>query len=359
MTKKNLLRKLLTAPETAVEHLDLIYVDARQLPIARMRRGKGFTYRLGDNHLTDKEHLERINGLVIPPAWENVKITHLPNGHLQAVGKDAKNRKQYRYHSTWVKIRNQTKFFKMAAFGKQLPKVREQIDKDLSEKGWPKRKVVALVIKLMDETHIRIGNEQYARRNKSYGLSTLRKKHVDIYKNRMKFEFVGKKGKKHAVTVRNKKLIRLVGRCEDIPGWELFQYYDDDGEKQSLDSSMVNEYIHEISSEFFTAKDFRTWAASVIFFETLFDLGMAVDQKEIESNILIGYDAAAKALGNTRAVCRKYYVHPLLVSSYKDGSLKKSFSQVEDLRKETQNFSPSENAILKLIEGYRPELVQH
>ena len=356
MTKKNLLQKLLTAPEKAVEHLDLIYVDARQLPIARMRRGKGFTYRLGDNHLTDKEHLERINGLVIPPAWKNVRITHLPNGHLQAVGRDAKNRKQYRYHSTWVKIRNQTKFFKMAAFGKQLPKIRERIEKDLSEKGWPKRKVVALVIKLMDETHIRIGNEQYARRNKSYGLSTLRKKHVDIYKNRVKFEFVGKKGKKHTVTVRNKKLIRLVGRCEDIPGWELFQYYDDEGGKQTIDSTMVNEYIHEISSEFFTAKDFRTWAASVIFFETLYDLGISVDQKEIEANILIGYDAAAKALGNTRAVCRKYYVHPLLVSSYKDGSLQKSFSQVEADQNDMQNFTPSENAILRLIEGYRPEL---
>ncbi len=355
MRREKILQQLLTTPETVLEELDLVYVDDRQLPIARMRKGKGFTYQLKDKPVIDKDQLERIKGLVLPPAWKAVKITHLPNGHLQAVGMDEKNRKQYRYHSTWTKIRNQTKFYKMAAFGKKLPQIREQVDKDLGEKGWPKSKVVALVIKLMEETHIRIGSEQYAKRNKSYGLSTLRKKHLDLHKNKLKFEFTGKKGKKHAVTVRNKKLVRLVSRCEEIPGWELFQYYDDDGEKQAIESSMINEYLHEISGQFFTAKDFRTWAASVVFFDTLMDLETTSEPKEIHKNLLIGFDAASNALGNTRNVCRTYYVHPLLVSTYGEGSLKKSFDYVEKHRKKTNYFSPSETAILKLIEKYRPD----
>jgi len=347
------------APETALECVNLVYVDDRQFPIERLRMGKGFTYRLRNKPLKNKKHLKRIEGLVIPPAWENVKITHLPNGHIQAVGYDEKNRKQYRYHSTWVKIRNQTKFYKMIDFGKQLPIIRKQVDKDLKQKGWPKNKVVALIIKLMEETHIRIGNEQYAKRNESYGLSTLRKKHVDIHKSKMLFEFVGKKGKKHSVTVRNKKLIRLVSLCEDIPGWELFKYYDEDGKKQSLDSSMVNEYLHEISNEFFSAKDFRTWAASVIFFNTLLDTGTTSNKKEIHGNLLLAFDAAAKALGNTRNICRKHYVHPLLVSAYEDGSIGKYFKYVENQSNVEEYFSPSETAILKIIKGYQPEILQN
>jgi len=347
------------APETALECVNLVYVDDRQFPIERLRMGKGFTYRLRNKPLKNKKHLKRIEGLVIPPAWENVKITHLPNGHIQAVGYDEKNRKQYRYHSTWVKIRNQTKFYKMIDFGKQLPIIRKQVDKDLKQKGWPKNKVVALIIKLMEDTHIRIGNEQYAKRNESYGLSTLRKKHVDIHKSKMLFEFVGKKGKKHSVTVRNKKLIRLVSLCEDIPGWELFKYYDEDGKKQSLDSSMVNEYLHEISNEFFSAKDFRTWAASVIFFNTLLDTGTTSNKKEIHGNLLLAFDAAAKALGNTRNICRKHYVHPLLVSAYEDGSIGKYFKYVENQSNVEEYFSPSETAILKIIKGYQPEILQN
>ncbi len=356
MTHSNLLKQILTAPETVMEHLDLVYVDDKKLPITRIRNDAGFEYKLKEKPISDQELLERIDGLVIPPAWENVRITHLHNGHLQAVGKDAKNRKQYRYHPTWMRIRNQTKFYKMASFGKILPLIRAQVDKDLSQRGWPRTKVLALVIKLMEETHIRIGSAQYAKRNKSYGLSTLRKRHVNIHKNGLRFEFIGKKGKKHTVTLKNKKLIRLVNRCEDIPGWELFQYYDDNGDKQQIDSSMVNEYLHEISKAFFTAKDFRTWAASVVFFDALMELGTETDPKLVNKNIIEAYDAAATALGNTRTVCRKYYVHPLLVSAYEDGSLIKSFKYVESHAEGELYFSPSEKAILKLISGYRPEL---
>ncbi len=354
-TPKKFIKQLMTAPKRVMSQLDLVYVDDKKLSIHRLRDGDAFVYKLKNKPVKDERQLKRIEGLVIPPAWEKVKITHLPSGHLQAVGRDAKNRKQYRYHPNWVKIRNQTKFYKMAQFGKQLPTIREQVDADLDQKGWPSTKVIALVIRLMEETHIRIGNMQYAKRNKSYGLSTLRKRHVNVHKNKLKFEFVGKKGKKHSVTVRNKKLIRLVSRCEEIPGWELFQYYDDEGNKQQLDSSMVNEYLHAVSGEFFTAKDFRTWSASVVFFDSIIDLGLEANPEKNHKNILKGFDNAAVALGNTRNVCRKYYVHPLLVSKYEDGSIKKYFSSIKKNENTKPYFSPTEQAMLKLMESYRPE----
>ncbi len=203
----------------------------------------------------------------------------------------------------------------MAAFGKQLPLIRKKVDSDLGQNGWPKSKVIALVIRLMEETHIRIGNEKYAKRNQTYGLSTLRKRHVEVNKSNLKFEFVGKKGKEHSITLRNNKLIKMVSRCEEIPSWELFKYYDENGFKQSIESSMINEYLHAISGDFFSAKDLRTWDASVIFFETLMELEKSETKKEIQTNILAAFVSAAKGLSNTRNVCRKYYVHPMLVSS--------------------------------------------
>ncbi|WP_339709161.1 DNA topoisomerase IB [uncultured Kriegella sp.] len=355
-TRKEFLNQLMTEPERVVSQLNLVYVDDKKLCISRLRDGDEFVYKLKNKPVKDKRQLERIENLVIPPAWEKVRITHLPSGHLQAVGRDDKNRKQYKYHANWVKIRNQTKFYKMAQFGQHLPKIRKQVDSDLDQKGWPSSKVVALVVRLMEETHIRIGNVQYAKRNKSYGLSTLRKRHVNLHKNKLKFEFVGKKGKKHSVTVRNKKLIRLVSRCEEIPGWELFQYYDSEGNKQQLDSSMVNEYLHAVSGQFFTAKDFRTWAASVVFFDTLIDLGYEPNPEKNHKNILLGFDNAAAALGNTRNVCRKYYVHPYLVSKYEDGSIKKYFSLIANDTSTAAYFTPTERAMLKIMESYRPKL---
>lgn len=351
-----LLRQLMTSPEGVLAQLDLVYVDDKKLSISRLRNGEEFVYKLKNKAVKDKKQLQRIESLVIPPAWEKVRITHLASGHLQAVGRDAKSRKQYRYHPNWVKIRNQTKFYKMAQFGQHLPKIRRQVDADLDQKGWLNTKVIALVVRLMEETHIRIGNMQYAKRNKSYGLSTLRKRHVNVHKDKLKFEFVGKKGKKHSVTVRNKKLIRLVSRCEEIPGWELFQYYDSEGNKKQLNSSMVNEYLHELSGQFFTAKDFRTWAASVVFFDTLMDMGIEPDPEKNQKNILIGFDTAAAALGNTRNVCRKYYVHPLLISKYKDGSIEAYFSSIENDTNTEEYFSATERAMLKLMQSYVPDL---
>jgi len=209
----------------------------------------------------------------------------------------------------------------------------------------------------MEETHIRIGNEKYAKNNKSYGLSTLRKRHININKNSLRFEFIGKKGKKHTITTRNKQLVKLVSRCEEIPGWEVFKYYDENGERKILDSHMVNVYLHEISGEYFSAKDFRTWNASLIFFETLIELGIAEEEKEIKKNILTAFDATAEALGNTRTVCRNYYVHPLLVSTYEDGTIETYFDKVKKSRSNQKYLSRTEIVFLDLIQNYQPELL--
>lgn len=355
MSRKEQLNQLLETPQTALPRYDLVYVEDRDFPIRRIRRGKGFSYRLGGRPLKDKEQLQRIRKLAIPPAWEHVRITDLANGHLQAVGRDNRDRKQYRYHPQWSKIRKQTRFYNMAAFGQILPLIRARVVDDLAQKGWPSSKVMALVISLMEETHIRIGNEQYARENKTFGLSTLRKRHVEMGRSSMKFEFTGKKGKRHIVGIRNKKLMRLVQRSMDIPGWELFQYYGPEGEKRSLDSSEVNAYLHQIGNDHFTAKDFRSWGASLIFFDTLMEKGCSPEEKEVRETLAQAYGAAAKALGNTVSVCRNHYVHPYLDSAYRDGSIRNYFEQAEKRSGKRKYFSSSEAQMLKLLKNYWPD----
>lgn len=350
------LKKIDQNPESAIEKLDLVYVNTHQLSILRKKKGDKFMYVNDDKTISISPHLDRINSLVIPPAWQHVRISALPNGHLQATGRDSKNRKQYRYHPIWNKIRNQTKFFKMTEFGASLPAIRDQVEKDIIQKEWTKTKVLALVIKLMEETQIRIGNAYYAKKNKTYGLTTLRNKHVHLYKNRLKFEFVGKKGKEHSITLKNRKLINLVSKCEEIPGWELFQFYDNYGEKQSVDSTMVNEYLKNITGKSFTAKDFRTWSASVIFFETLMDYDRPISEKKIKDNVLAAFDATANALGNTRNVCRKYYVHPIIVSSYENDTLHDIFMTIDTSPIISTHLTPTENSVLELIKSYEPSI---
>src|SRR5690606_31855707 len=306
--------------------------------------------------LTDKKTLERIEKLVIPPAWEEVRICPIANGHLQVTGKDVKQRKQYLYHPTWTRFRNQTKFYKMAAFGKMLPKIRKQVDEDLDLRGMPQSKVVALVIRLMEETHIRIGNDCYARQNKSYGLSTLRSRHVEVSRGRMKFSFIGKKGKEHSISVRNKKLIKLVNRCEEIPGWEVFKYIDENGEKKAIDSGMVNRYIQEITGDLFSAKDFWTWGGTKIFFEKLREMEFPETEKEKKSNIIAAYDAAAEALGNTRSVCRSSYVHPRVVDLYETGEILPYFEKVERKRSIKPHISHTEEVLLDLLRDFEIRL---
>ena len=223
----------------------------------------------------------------------------------------------------------------------------------------PKRKFLALSIRLMEETHIRVGNAYYANKNKTYGLSTFRTRHVKTYKGGVKFEFVGKKGKEHSINLENKELVNLINQCEEIPGWELFKFYDENGDKQSVDSGMINQYIHEISGDMFSAKDFRTWSASKIFFETLKELTFTEEEKENNKNILEAMDAAAEGLGNTRAVCRSYYVHPKIVDTYKTGEILPYFKKIKEEKKQDYTkLSESEKAILKLIKDYKIEVNQ-
>lgn len=347
------LQELLTNPEKAARLADLIYVTDKHLTIKRKKHGNGFRYLYNGKSLKAKQHLERIKKLVIPPAWEDVLIAEPPNGHLQAVGRDEKNRKVYLYHDTWNKLRNETKFFKMATFANVLPQIRKQVDKDLDKKEMSRRKVLALVIRLMEETHIRIGNSCYAKQNKTYGLSTFRTRHVKTTASGLRFKFIGKKGKQHDIPLLNKKLIRLINRCEEIPGWELFQFYDENGNKDTIDSGMVNDYIHEISGDIFSAKDFRTWGATKIFFESLRESGYISDEKQNAKNILIAYDAAAKALGNTRTVCRNYYVHPAIVESYKDGSIVPYLEKLNTMKlKKSDLLSQTEKVITELLANY-------
>lgn len=345
-------------PVEAIDLANLIYISESSLCIHRKKVGRGYSYLENDKKVKDPETLDRIKKLVIPPGWEKVRICKLKKGHLQAVGRDEKGRKQYIYHLLWSKIRNQTKFFKMSSFGKTLPKIRKKVEEDLDALVMNRRKVLALIIRLMEETHIRIGNAYYAKENKTYGLSTLRTRHVKTSRNKMKFEFVGKKGKEHSVTLENKELVKLVNQCEELPGWELFKFYDEQGNKQVIDSGMINEYIHEISGKQFSAKDFRTWSASKIFFETLYELGYTDDEKENKKNILTAFDASAKGLGNTRTVCRQYYVHPILIESYENGEIVPFFKKVRNTgEKNYTTLSSPEKVMLKMISDYEIEVV--
>ena len=344
---------ILEDPSEAAKLANLTYVSERHLSIRRKKAGRGFSYFKKEKRIQDSQIINRIKKLVIPPAWTQVNISILEDGHLQVVGRDEKSRKQYIYHPLWSKIKNETKFFKMTAFGKKLPDIRKKVDNDLDLPRMCKQKVLALIIRLMEETHIRIGNDYYAQKNKTYGLSTFRTRHVKTYGDEVKFEFVGKKGKEHSISVQNKKLIKLINQCEDIPGWELFKFYDENGEKHTIDSGMINDYIHEIAGELFSAKDFRTWAASKIFFETLRELGYIEDEKENKKTILTSFDAAASGLGNTRAVCRSYYVHPKIVETYEDGSIVPYFDKVKNESvKDYTKLSETEKVMLKLIEDY-------
>ncbi|MDR6301390.1 DNA topoisomerase IB [Mesonia maritima] len=347
---------LLAEPQQIADYTGLVYITDEKLTIQRHKHGREFYYTDKEgNKVCDEKCLSRIKSLVIPPAWRNVRITHLENGHLQVVGRDDKERKVYRYHDEWSKIKNQTKFFKMISFGEALPAIREQVEKDLKLKGMPKQKVLALVIRLMEETHIRIGNQYYAKTNHTYGLSTLRSKHVDLHDEELTFNFVGKKGKEHHIDIHDAQLIELVNQCEEIPGWELFKYYDEDGEKHSIDSGLINEYIQDLSGAYFSAKDFRTWSATKIFFESLKDLEIPETKKHTQKNLIQAYDETAEALGNTRSVCKNYYVHPLIAEKYEEGTLTDSFEKLEKnkSKKVSKKFSQTEEVLLELIKEFQ------
>lgn len=294
----------------------------------------------------NKQILERIKKLVIPPAWEMVWISPYENGHLQATGIDAKGRKQYRYHPQWNKIRNQSKFYRLRNFANALPLIRKQVDKDLNRSGLPYEKVVALVIKLIELTNIRIGNEAYKKLYGSFGITTLQDKHVSFQNSKIYFNFVGKKGITHKMSLESRKLANLVKKCKDIPGQDLFQYYDDDGTHHTIGSSDINNYLKEITQEDFTAKDYRAWAGTVNALTAFQNLTPAESQTDCKRKIIAVLDEVASKLGNTRTVCKKYYVHPTVISSFEKGSIWKYKTDCDN-----SELRPEESALIELLQN--------
>lgn len=271
--------------------------------------------------------LARIRSLVIPPAWTDVWICTDPQGHLQVTGRDARGRKQYRYHPKWRTVRDETKFDRMLAFGYALPQIRERVEHDLAIPGLPRPKVLATVVQLMEKTLIRVGNEEYARTNQSHGLTTLRDRHVRLTGGYVKFHFKGKSGVEHDITVNDRRLASIVRRCRDLPGQELFQYMDEEGLTRDVRSNDVNDYLREITGEPFTSKDFRTWAATVLTAEALRECGPRPTTKETQAEIVKAIDNVAARLGNTRLVCRKCYVHPAVLAAFEGGHLARAFGR--------------------------------
>ncbi|QEC67159.1 DNA topoisomerase IB [Panacibacter ginsenosidivorans] len=350
---KQKIKRIGKDPVKAAKAVDLIYVSDSQPGILRVRNEKNFDYVFNNRKIKIKKELDRIKSLVIPPAWEDVWICALANGHLQVTGKDALKRKQYRYHPAWNHLRNHTKFYKMIAFAKALPAIRLQLEKDLALPELSQRKVLAAVVSLMQRTNIRVGNSTYEKLYGSFGLTTLKDKHVAIEGSKLQFMFKGKKGVEHDVNITSKRLARIVKQCRDIPGKELFQYFDVNKERRSIDSGMVNNYIKEISGEDFTAKDFRTWAGTVNAFLAFKELGFFETEAESKKKVVEALDNVAKSLGNTRTVCKKYYVHPIIISMYEDKTLEKYLNELEkmEVNDNKADLTPEEKIVMKILEN--------
>jgi DNA topoisomerase I len=312
-------------PVESAQAAGLRYVGDTQPGIRRKKSGKGFTYVGPDGKtIRDSRELARIRSLAVPPAYTEVWICPNPNGHIQATGRDARRRKQYRYHPKWREVRDETKFGRMLAFSEVLPKVRKRLERDLTRPGLPREKVLATVVRLLECTCIRVGNDEYAKANRSYGLTTLQDRHVEISGSNLRFEFRGKSGKAHKVSLNDRRLARIVQRCQALPGEDLFQYIDDEEVRQTIGSEDVNQYIREITGEDFTAKDFRTWSGTLLAVDALTALGPWTSQRQAKSNVLRAIDRVAEQLNNTRAVCRRYYVHPAVFGTYLSGTLLKT-----------------------------------
>ncbi|MGH8874245.1 MAG: DNA topoisomerase IB [Acidimicrobiia bacterium] len=300
----------------------LVYVTDQEPGIGRRRRGRGFSYRDPKGWLIDDaKHLQHIRSLAIPPAWSDVWICPQRGGHLQATGRDARGRKQYRYHPDWRLARSATKFDRMGEFGLELPRLRSAVDEELGRPGLSHDRVVALVVRLLDETLVRIGNDEYVEANASYGLTTLRHRHVELGSTVFELTFPSKGGLERRVKVVDRRLARLVRRCHELGGQRLFMYLDGEGNPRPVDSGDVNRYLHEVTERHFTSKDFRTWGATAVAAGTLGELGPPGSLREGESKFLAAIDASAAVLGNTRAVCRRSYVHPVVQEAYLESEL--------------------------------------
>ena len=326
---------LMTDPAQSAKAAGLRYVSDSKPGIQRKKSGKGFRYvDANGKPVRDTETLTRIKSLVIPPAWVDVWICPQPNGHLQATGRDARGRKQSRYHPRWREVRDETKYERMMLFGEVLPAIRERVQHDLSLPGLPREKVLGTIVRLLETTFIRVGNEEYARDNKSYGLTTMRNKHVDVEGSTVRFKFKGKSGVHHDVDLNDRRLARIVKRCLDLPGYELFQYLDEDGKHHAVDSADVNAYLSEITGQHFTAKDFRTWAGTVLACTLLREFDTFESDTQAKKNVVQAIKSVSSRLGNTPSVCRRCYVHPAVLEAYMGGGMLKAFE--EEVEEETQ-----------------------
>lgn len=332
-------------PLRSARAAELVYVSDEEPGIRRKKHGKTFVYFYQNRRVSDPAALKRIASLVIPPAWADVWICRRENGHLQATGVDGMSRKQYRYHPRWIALRGQTKFYRLKAFAGALPRMRKRMKADLNLAGLPLNKVLALLVSLMEQTHIRIGNDFYQRLYGSYGLATLRCRHVKLKGTGIRFVFTGKKGVPHDITIHNKKLAGIITRCKEIPGRQLFQYYDAEHQSQAVHSEDINGYIREISGSEFTSKDFRTWAGSTEFIREFIESGHS---GEPGAELVPLIDRVAESLGNSRSVCRKYYIHPAVIAAFEAGTLAAAVSRT---RRASTWMRREERILLTILSG--------
>jgi DNA topoisomerase I len=343
----------LQAP-TDARRAGLTYVSDSMPGIRRRRRGGGFQYVGPDGGaVRDPEELARIRSLAVPPAWTDVWVCPRADGHIQATGRDARGRKQYRYHPRWREHRDADKYDRVLAFGEALPRIRARVNRDLRRSDLSRERVLATVVRLLETTLIRVGNEEYTRENESYGLTTLRDRHVEVDGATIRFVFRSKGGRQRHVGVHDPRVARVVRRLEELPGRELFRYVGDDGEMHRIDSGDANEYLREASGDDFTAKDFRTWAGTVLAARALRELERVTSEAQAKRNVVRAVESVAARLGNTQAICRRCYVHPAVLDAYVDGSLAENLREeaLAELRDPPPDLAPEEAAVLALLQN--------
>jgi DNA topoisomerase-1 len=338
-------------PVAAAQAAGLIYVRDHSPGIGRRRKGKGFEFIDARGRIIrDEDTLARIQALVIPPAWREVWICPSPRGHIQAVGRDDRGRKQYKYHEKFREVRDEAKYGRMLAFVRALPTIRRRARRDLAKRGMPREKVLAAIVRLLESTLIRVGNDEYAYENKSFGLTTIHNHHAKVTGSTIHFRFRGKSGIEHAIDLEDPRLARIVRKCQELPGEELFAYVDEQGKTHDIKSEDVNDYLRQVSGQDFTAKDFRTWAGTVLAAHALQEFEQVDSEARRKKNVVRAVEAVAERLGNTNAVCRKCYIHPQIIDSYMDGSLIDHLhKEAEKMLKPLQHLHPEEAAVLVLL----------
>jgi DNA topoisomerase I len=340
----------------AAEDAGLRYVSDEQPGFSRQRKGEEFEFfDTKGKPIRDEQRLLRVKRLAIPPAWTDVWICPSSNGHIQATGRDARRRKQYRYHERWREIRDENKYDRLVNFGKALPKIRRRLDKDLGLSGLPREKVLATIVQLLERSLIRVGNEEYARENKSFGLTTMQDRHVDVKGSKLRFRFRGKSGRQHEVDITDRRIARIVSKVQDLPGQSLFQYVDDEGNVRDITSQDVNAYLREITGEDFTAKDFRTWAGTVLAAIALGAAGAFETKKQAKAHIKKAIEAVAKMLGNTPTICRQCYIHPAVVEAFLNGNSVNGLKKAQELGAKGIDLISAQRAVLRFLQNRSSE----